>query len=118
MVFIVLLLSGMAPSEASRHASIILFVFRFTSSYFMFLGTNDPETGGIRAKRAFGSGSRGGEAGAGSPSFPCRPRRALTVIAGLAARRWRRTSPPGEAETLPSVKSSHSGPRTVLDNTT
>jgi len=47
MVFIVLLLSGMAPCEASRHASIFLFVSRFTSSYFMFLGTNDPETGGI-----------------------------------------------------------------------
>jgi hypothetical protein len=42
----------------------------------------------------------------------------MIVTAGLAARRWRRTSRAGEAETLPSVKSSHSSPRTVLDNTT
>lgn len=104
----------MAPCEASRHASKRPFVSRFTSSYFIFPGTNDPGTGGIDPRRALGSGSRGGEAGAGSRSFPCRPRRALIVTAGLAASRWRRTSRPGKAEALPSVKSSHSGPRTVF----
>ncbi|CDX29323.1 hypothetical protein MPLDJ20_120464 [Mesorhizobium plurifarium] len=97
MVFIVLLLSGMAPCEASRHASIILFVSRFVVVLHV-PGTNDPGTGGIDPQRAFGSGSRGGEAGAGSRSFPCRPRRALIVTAGLAASRWRRTPRAGEAE--------------------
>ncbi|TIO74926.1 MAG: hypothetical protein E5X74_15560 [Mesorhizobium sp.] len=111
MVFIVLLLSGMAPCEASRHASIVL------SFLVSFPGTNDPETGGIAKRRAFGSGSRGGNASAEGRSLLCRHCRALIVTAGLAASRWRKTSRAGEAEALPSLKSSHSGPRTVFQIT-
>ncbi|PBC00225.1 hypothetical protein CK224_03485 [Mesorhizobium sp. WSM3862] len=85
MVFIVLLLSGMAPCEASRHASIVL------SFLVSFPGTDDPETGGIARRRAFGSGSRGGKAGAGARRLLCRHCRALIVTASLAASRWHRT---------------------------
>jgi hypothetical protein len=118
MVFIVFTPVGHGPMRGVTSCVDHPFRFSFHVVVLHVLGTNDPGIGGIDPQRAFGSGSWGGEAGAGSRSFPCRPRRALIVTAGLAASRWRRTSPPGEAEALPSVKSSHSGPRTVLDNTT
>lgn len=57
----------MAPCEASRHASIF-------PSFLVSLpipDTNDPGTGGIDARRACGSRSRGSEAGAGGePPLP------------------------------------------------
>ena len=111
----------MAPCEASRHASIVL---SFLVSRRLVLhvpgGTNDPGTGGIDPPRAFGSGSRGGEAGAGSQSFPCRPRRALIVTAGLAASRWRRTVRYDLGPKASAVSSGpqHSGPRTDFPNNT
>ena len=61
------------------------------SFHFVVPGTNDPGTGGIKSRRAFGSGSRGSEAGLASLGLPCRRRCALTITAGLAASRWRRT---------------------------
>ena len=69
--------------------SSLRFSFQIVS-YFQ-PGSNDPGTGGINPWRAFGSGSRGSEAGSGSRSLLCRRRSALIVTAGLAASRWRRT---------------------------
>ena len=109
----------MAPCEASSHASIFPFVSRFTSSLRHGPGTNDPGTGGINPWRAFGSGSRGSEAGAGSRGLPCRRRCALIVTAGLAASRWRRTFRYGlapEGFGRPSGLQ-HSSPRTVFQIT-
>lgn len=77
----------MAPCEASRHASI--FPSFLVSNRLLGPGTNDPGTGGIKSRRAFGSGSRGRDAGAGGQSLPCRRHCALIITACLAASRWR-----------------------------
>ncbi len=106
----------MAPCEASRHASIFP---SFLVSRRHGPDTNDPGTGGINPWRAFGSGSRGSEAGAGGLGLPCRRRCALTVTAGRAASRWRRTFRYGlgpKASVVPSGLP-HSSPRTVFQIT-